>query len=81
MEPDDADLAVWGTQSVEAEALMLYAMLGRNGDTPETIRELIAVPPRIEAALRTYAEKHRADHQGIEQVLEFRRRVARSLSD
>jgi hypothetical protein len=38
---DDAGLGAWGTQSAAAEALMLYAMLGRNGYTAESIRDLI----------------------------------------
>jgi hypothetical protein len=69
-------LGAWGTQSAKAEALMLYAMLGRNGDTVESLRELIRVPAKIEAALRLYASKDREDGAGIEGVIEFRRRVS-----
>jgi hypothetical protein len=58
------------------EALCLFAMVGRNGDTVESVRELIAVPPRIEAALLLYAERNPEDALGIERVLQFRRRVA-----
>lgn len=58
------------------EALSLFALVGRNGDTVESIRELIAVPPHIEAALLLYAERNPEEAFGIERGLQFRRRVA-----
>lgn len=58
------------------EAISLFALVGRNGDTVESVRELIAVPPRMEAALLLYAERNPEDALGIERVLQFRRRVA-----
>lgn len=54
---------------------MLYAMLSRNGDTVQTIRELIAVPPKVEAALWLYASRHPEDRAGIEGALSYRRAV------
>jgi hypothetical protein len=57
------------------EASDLFAGIESNGDTVESIRELIAVPPKIEEALWRYARLHPEDAQGIEQVLEFRRCV------
>jgi hypothetical protein len=54
-------------------------MVGRNGDSVETIRELNAVPPEVEALLLAYAKRHPKDQQGIEGVLEFRRRVAQEF--
>jgi hypothetical protein len=45
-----------GRQSARAEALGLYRMLGHNGGTTEAIRELIAVPPKIEHALQAFAK-------------------------
>ena len=44
--------------SAKNEARLLFAMIGRNGDTVETIRELIAVPPRTERLLKAYAEQN-----------------------
>lgn len=41
-----------------AEARALLVMVGSNGDTLETVRDLIAVPPEIEKLLRTYAKFH-----------------------
>lgn len=58
------------------EALSLFTLVGRNGDTVQSVRELIAVPPNIEAALWLYAERNPEDAQAIERVLQFRRRVA-----
>ena len=51
-------------------------MLGRNGETVESIRSLIAVPPEIEDALTLYARRNPEDAFGIERVIRFRRRVA-----
>jgi hypothetical protein len=50
-------------------------MLGGNGDTVDTIRELIAVPREIETMLRAYAGQYPEYAIGIERVLQFRRRV------
>lgn len=58
------------------EALSLFALIGRNSDTVEPVRELIAVPPRMEAALLLYAKRNPEDALSIERVLQFRRRVA-----
>ena len=33
-------------------------MLGQDGNSVEELRELIAVPPRIEGALRAYVKAH-----------------------
>ena len=64
------------TASPRQEARALFAMIGRNGDTVESIRELIAVPPRIEHLLRLYLRQHPEDSDGVERALEFRRRVS-----
>lgn len=47
-----------GRQSAKAEAWALLPLIGKNGDTVETLRALIAIPPRFERALRAYAERH-----------------------
>jgi len=51
-------------------------MVGRKGDTVETVRGLIAVPPKIERILRSYMQRHPEDALGIECVLRYRKRVA-----
>ncbi|MFY9531443.1 MAG: hypothetical protein WBC04_12360 [Candidatus Acidiferrales bacterium] len=57
------------------EARALFTLIGRNGNTVEKIRALIAVPPEIEAVLRAYAVRYPEDGASVEQALEFRRRV------
>jgi hypothetical protein len=47
-------------------------MVGRNGDTVDSIRELIAVPPWIEDALGLYGRRFPEDAPAIEKVLRFR---------
>ena len=64
------------TASPRQEARALFAMIGRNGDTVESIRKLIAVPPEIERLLRLYLHQHPEDTRGIMRVLEFRQRVS-----
>lgn len=54
---------------------MLFSMIGRNGDSVDTIRELIAVPPEIETALRAFAGEHPEEQRGIERILKFREKV------
>ncbi len=56
-----------------AEAQSLLKLVGKNGDTVETVRELIGVSPRIEAMLKLYAEKHQEDAAEIERSLRFRK--------
>jgi len=74
VDENDSDLRL--LPSPKAEALALYALLGKNGDTVETICAVISVPPKIEAALRAYARKHAEEREGIERILRFRKRVA-----
>jgi hypothetical protein len=67
------------TASPREEARSLFAMIGRNGDTIDSIRELIAVPSDVEQALRLYIQRHPEDAAGIERVIEFRKRVAQQF--
>lgn len=53
-----------GCCSPSAKARGLYQMLGA-GSTIEELRELIAVPPRIERVLGTYARMHAEDAHWI----------------
>jgi len=64
------------TASPREEARILFAMVGRNGETVESLRELIEIPPEIEEALLLYARKYPEDAFGIERVLRFRKQVA-----
>lgn len=69
----DDELLVVG-QSALAEAKLLYRMIGPNHRV-EKLRELIAVPPKIEKALRAYMKESPQDAEWIERSLEFRRDV------
>ena len=50
-------------------------LVARNGDTAETIRELIVVPLEVQAHWRAYVRAHPEDTEAIEAILHFRRRV------
>lgn len=58
------------------EALSLFAMVGRNGETLESVRELIAVPSQTETKLLLFADRNPEDAMWIGRVLQYRRRVA-----
>jgi hypothetical protein len=62
-----------------SEARNLLALVGRNGDTVDSIRELIAVPSDIERTLRLFLRQYPEDSDGVERVLEFRKRVAQEF--
>jgi len=68
-----------GAVGARAEARGLFRMLGHDGNTVEDLRELIAVPPRIERVLRAYAWAHAEDARWIEASLNFRLAVAREF--
>lgn len=61
-----------------AEARALYRMLG-DENTVEELRELIAVPPKTERLLRTFAMKNPAEAHWIESSIKFRQAVAREF--
>ena len=72
------DLELLGHQSAVWEARALYRMLGPE-HTVEELRELIAVPPKIERILRGFALEDPADSHWIEAALGFRQAVAREF--
>lgn len=61
-----------------AEACALHRMLG-DENSLEALRELIAVPPRTERLLRTFAMKNPAEAHWIESTIKFRQAVAREF--
>ena len=63
-----------GRQSAREEARALYRMLGEE-NTVDELRELIAVPPRIERALYAFARTHVQEAHWIEATLKFRQAV------
>ena len=66
----------WATRNPRDEARDLYRMVTCGNSSVDSIRELIAVPATIEAALREYARRYPEDGKRIEVVLHFRERVA-----
>lgn len=73
------DVCSLGRQSARAEVLGLYRMLGHDGNTVEALRELIAVPPKIERVLRAFARAHPEEAYFVERTLKFRQAVAREF--
>jgi len=67
-----------GAAGARAEARGLLPLL-LSGSTLEEIRELIAVPPRIERVLRAYARTNAEDAYWIEANLKFRQAVGREF--
>lgn len=59
-----------------ADARLLFKLVGRNGDTVESICELLAVPQEVEAELWADAQAYPKERKGIEKILRFRQRVA-----
>ena len=56
----------------------MYRMLG-DENTVEELRELIAVPPKTERLLRTFAMKNPVEAHWIESTIKFRQAVAREF--
>jgi len=61
---EEDSFALW-RRSARGEGLGLYRMLNQDGNTIEMIREMIAVPPRIEQALRAFARAHPEEAHSI----------------
>jgi hypothetical protein len=68
-----------GAVGAGAEARGLFRMLGHDGNTVEDLRELIAVPPRIERVLRAYAQACLEGVLCVERNLKLRLAVAREF--
>jgi hypothetical protein len=74
---EDFSPAPWLERAIvaRAEALSLFAMVGRNGETLESVRELIAVPSQTETKLLLFADENPEDAMWIGRVLQYRRRA------
>ena len=71
----------WVTRSAAAEARDLYRMV-RHGDcTIASIRELICVPPEIQAVFLAYVRTYPEDAGRIRRVLRFREEVGRAFEN
>src|SRR6266404_9993545 len=67
-----------GRQSAFQEAGALFLMIGEE-NTVEELRELIAVPPKIERALQAFAKANPREAHWIESTLKFREAVGREF--
>jgi hypothetical protein len=76
MVEDDAFLV---QHSPSAEARLLYGIVG-DENTVEELRELIAVPPKIERALQAFAKANPHEAHWIESRLMFRSAVLEEFS-
>jgi hypothetical protein len=65
----------WSLPPPRVEAKALFTMLGRNGDTEESLLKLIRVAPREQAALRGCAARYHELSVHIERALRFREKV------
>ena len=77
---DDTGIApepdIWDARGPAFEARGLFALLGRDGNTPDGIRRLIEVPPEVEASLRAFIRLNPEEGFEIEHILSFRQKVA-----
>jgi len=74
----DSDPRRAGSPAIEA--LALFRLVGKNGDTAETLRELISVSDRELTELHEWAAcSSPAVAVGIENMLKFRSKVAREF--
>ncbi len=62
--------------AARSEARSLLKLIGKNGDTVETVRALIGVSPRIAAKIHAYQRAHPEDEPAFAAVLSYRQRVA-----
>jgi len=65
----------WAIRNPKDEARDLYRMVVKGSCSVDSIRELIEVPPDIEAGLLAYAQAN-PEGGGVYGVLKFRRSVA-----
>ncbi len=57
----------------------MFSPIGRNGDTADSIHELIGVSPETEALLRRFASKHHQCARGVEAIPAYRQKVGEEL--
>lgn len=66
-------------RDARAEALALFAMVGRNGDTVRSIRELIEVGREDQEWLRLFVAAFPEEREWVLQALELRRRILKEF--
>jgi hypothetical protein len=61
--------------SAHAEAGSLFRLIGSNGETADTLRELIAIPPRELSILQALTKRSPELSCRVERAIEFRQQV------
>ena len=61
--------------SANAEAGSLFRLIGSNGQTADTVRELIAIPPRELSILQALTKSSPELSRRVEHAIEFRQQV------
>jgi len=65
----------WQFGNPRTEAKALFIILGRNGDTEESLLKLIRVTPQEQVTLRDCAARYHDLSDHIEQAIQFREKV------
>ena len=65
--------------SAHSEAESLFRLIGSSGKTADTLRELIAIPPRELSILQSFAERSPQLSHRVERAIEFGRKCWRNL--
>ena len=73
-DPVEDEYGVFQTGDPRVEAQWLLRLV-ENGETVESVRALIQVPPKIEKVLRGYAQSLPGEAFSVDRGLEFRRSV------
>ena len=68
------------TYHARLEAESLFAMLGRDGNTVDSIRKLIGLDAHAERVLRAFAAADPGEADWVEGVLKFRNEVLRQFN-
>lgn len=72
-------VSAWSLSGPKREARELVAMLGRNGDTPESLRALIDIPPKDREDLSRWANTRPELAGRIRSAFTFRGEVRREF--
>lgn len=74
-ETDQRDSAAELRAEAKREAKFLISLIGREGETPQSIRRLIGIDEHIAEALRRFAEIRPIESVWVNQAFEFRELV------
>jgi serine/threonine protein kinase len=70
-----------GDLGPRTEARGFVALVRADGESVESVRELIDIPPRVERVLRSYMRQYPEEAADVEKVLRFRKNVREEFVD